>query len=457
MRALMFLVSGIFFMENLDGTVIATALPSMAASFGVAPVDLNIGISAYLLALGVFIPISGWVADRLGARTVLASAIGVFTLASVLCGLSQGLGVFVVTRVLQGMGGAMMVPVGRLVVLRATPKDRLISILTTLTWPGLIAPVLGPPVGGFITTYASWRWIFYMNLPLGLLALAVALSIVPDTRSGGARPFDGRGFLLTGLAVLALMYGVELVSRADSGWQAVAVLLASGAVLLLLALRHLRRAAAPMLDLAVLRVPTFAVAVRGGSLFRAAISAVPFLLPLMFQVGFGMDAFRSGLLVLAVFAGNLLMKTVTTPILRRFGFRPTLLCNGVLIVVSLLACALLSAGTPVVVTVAVLFFGGLTRSMQFTTLSTLAFADIQQPSMSAANTLFSTITQLTMGVGIALGAIAIRLGRLWADAAGWQAVPAVDFKLAFVLVSLVALAALFDAAGLERSAGSNLR
>jgi EmrB/QacA subfamily drug resistance transporter len=388
------LVAGAFFMENLDGTVITTAVPDIAHSFGVAPLALNIGVSAYLLTLGVFIPISGWVAERFGARRVFAAALAIFTLASVLCGMANSLSEFVWLRVLQGVGGAMMVPVGRLVVLNNTPKEKLISVIATLTWPALVAPVLGPPVGGFITSYASWRWIFYLNLPLGVIALVLAWWLIPDQRAAEPRPFDWPGFLLSGSALLLLTWGAEVVGGQHPDWREAGACLVAGALLLAALGWHLKRAAHPLIDLSSLAIPTFSITIIGGSLFRMAIGAVPFLLPLMFQLGFGLDAFHSGLLVIAVFAGNLMMKPATTPLIRRFGFRPVILVNGLANVTTLAACALLTPATPVWVIAAVLFAGGLTRSMQFSALNTIAFADVPQKRMAAANTLFSTAFQV---------------------------------------------------------------
>lgn len=450
------LVAGAFFMENLDGTVITTAVPEIAQSFGVAPLALNIGVSAYLLTLGVFIPISGWVAQRYGARRVFAAALALFTLASVLCGMASSLSAFVWLRVLQGAGGAMMVPVGRLVVLNNTPKEKLIAVIATLTWPALVAPVIGPAVGGFIASYTSWRWIFYLNLPLGLLALAAAWWLVPDQRAAERRPFDWPGFVLSGGALLLLTWGAESVGGAAPDWRETGACLALGALLLAALGWHLRRAAHPLIDLSALAIPTFAITIFGGSLFRMAVGAVPFLLPLMLQLGFGLDAFEAGLLVMAVFAGNLMMKTVTTPILRRFGFRPVLLVNGVANVASLAACALLTPATPVWLIAAVLFVGGMTRSMQFTALNTIAFADVPQPRMAAANTLFSTAFQLAMGLGVALGASGVRLGQWSAQQLGIGHWAAIDYRLAFVPVALVSLLGLIDALRLSPNAGEQV-
>ena len=448
------LVAGAFFMENLDGTVIATALPQMAVSFGVHPVDLNLGMSAYLLTLAVFIPVSGWVADRFGARTVFTGAITVFTLASVLCGLSTGLWWFIGARVLQGVGGAMMVPVGRLVVLRSSEKQDLMRSIAYITWPGLAAPVLGPPLGGFITDYASWHWIFFLNVPLGMLGIALSLLLIPNARADEARPFDMMGFVLSGTACVTIMLGLDLVGQRETDWTAAGLLLAIGAGLGGLGVRHMRRRSHPLLNLAALRIQTYAVSIRGGSLFRIAISTVPFLLPLMFQVGFGMSAFASGLLVLAVFAGNLGMKPGTSAVLRRFGFRRVLIGNGLVAAASLAACGLLEPDTPKALVIVVLFIGGLARSMQFTAIATLAFADVPRPQMSSANSLASVVQQLSNGIGIATAALALRAAgaiRLEGTAAK---LTVGDFHVAFFLAALLGVLALVGVWRLPADAGA---
>jgi EmrB/QacA subfamily drug resistance transporter len=449
------LVAGAFFMENLDGTIIATALPQIGRSFHVNPVDLNIGMTAYLLMLAVFIPISGWFADRFGARTVLVTAIAVFTVSSVLCGLSGGLWQFTASRVVQGVGGAMMVPVGRLVVLRTTEKHNLIHSITYITWPGLVAPVVGPPVGGFITTYASWHWIFFLNVPLGILAAALAALWVPNSRPGQVKPFDWLGFVLCGTGCLSFMYGLELIGRQNTPWKSASLYLAGGTLLGILAILHFRRAPAPVIDLISLKLKTFAITIGGGSLFRIAISVSPFLLPLMFQVGFGLNAFQSGILMLGLFAGNLGMKTVTTPVLRRFGFRSVLIVNGILTALLMLGCALLTPQTPRFVVLAVLFVNGLCRSMQFTSLSTIAFADVPKSQLSSATSFSSMVTQLSMGTGVAAGAIALRLAAVLNHNPGGT--PSIaDFHVAFVLVSILTLLAVIDCFTLEPQAGAEV-
>ena len=450
------LVAGAFFMEFLDGTVIATALPDMARDFGVTAVELNIGISAYLITLAVLIPASGWIADRFGARAIFTLALAIFTLASVFCGLSTEVHIFVAMRILQGGGGALMVPVGRLAVLRTTPKHQLIKAIATLTWPALVAPIIGPPLGGFITRYASWHWIFFINVPLGLAAIILSLRIIPDIRETERRSFDLSGFITTSVAMVSLVTAMErLGDRQPQIWPTLA-LAALGFGCLLYSIRHFRRAAAPMVRLDALQVPTFRVTMYGGSLFRASISAVPFLLPLLFQVGFGMDPFHSGLLVLAVFVGNLTIKPATTPLIRWLGFRRLLLINGALNVCSLLACALLTPQTPVWAIMLILYLGGVFRSIQFTGVSTLAFADVPAAQMSDANTLFSTASQLAVGLGITLGAIGIRLGEQVGDWLHLTELPGISFRLSFVFIALICLVGMIDSLHLAKTAGSSV-
>ncbi|EPY5305755.1 MFS transporter [Klebsiella pneumoniae] len=450
------LVAGAFFMEFLDGTVIATALPDMARDFGVTAVELNIGISAYLITLAVLIPASGWIADRFGARAIFTLALAIFTLASVFCGLSTEVHIFVAMRILQGVGGALMVPVGRLAVLRTTPKHQLIKAIATLTWPALVAPIIGPPLGGFITRYASWHWIFFINVPLGLAAIILSLRIIPDIRETERRSFDLSGFITTSVAMVSLVTAMErLGDRQPQIWPTLA-LAALGFGCLLYSIRHFRRAAAPMVCLDALQVPTFRVTMYGGSLFRASISAVPFLLPLLFQVGFGMDPFHSGLLVLAVFVGNLTIKPATTPLIRWLGFRRLLLINGALNVCSLLACALLTPQTPVWAIMLILYLGGVFRSIQFTGVSTLAFADVPAAQMSDANTLFSTASQLAVGLGITLGAIGIRLGEQVGDWLHLTELPGISFRLSFVFIALICLVGMIDSLHLAKTAGSSV-
>lgn len=450
------LVASAFFMEFLDGTVIATALPDMAKAFGVSAIDLNIGISAYLLTLAMLIPASGWIAERFGARTVFSLALLIFTLSSFFCGLTHSVTQFVLMRVIQGIGGAMMVPVGRLVVLRTTPKDQLIKAIATLTWPALVAPILGPPLGGFITTWASWHWIFFLNVPLGVIAIFFALRMMPDQKPEERRPFDVVGFFSVGVAMLCLVAGLEVFSQQNMNPTQGIAMIVVGLLSLLLAVRHLLRTPAPLIQLHTLATHSFRITMRGGFVLRATISSAPFMLPLMFQVGFGMNAFHAGSLVLAVFAGNLAMKPATTPLIRYFGFKKLLVGNGVLCVLSLLFCAFLTPDSPEVLTLVLLFWGGLSRSMQFTGISSLAFADVPAKEMSSANTLFSTSLQLASGLGVTLGALSIRTGESLAQWLNLPAEPGMAFRLGFVVIAVITAIALWDITRLAPDAGINV-
>ncbi len=436
-RVVALIVAATFFMEYLDGTVIATALPAMAADFARPVEQLSIGISAYLLALAVFIPLSGWVADRFGTRSVFLSAIAVFTGASMLCSLCDGLWPFVAARLLQGLGGAMMVPVGRLTVLRTTEKSALIGAIALLTWPALAAPVMGPTVGGILVTYASWRWIFYLNVPVGLIAMALSAVLMPNLREEKARPFDLPGFVLSGLSLSLIMEGLEFVSSNGPVWAA-PVLLVSGGALGAVAIQHARRAAHPMLDLAVVKVPTFNAVLMGGTIFRITINAAPFLLPLLFQIGFGFDAFHAGLMLLATYLGNMGMKPFTTAIMRRWGFRTSAIGTGLFASLALALCGVLFPATPLPVILVVLFAAGITRSLQFTVLGTLAFADVTPPRMSGASSLISVSQQMAVGMGVALGAAILHL-----SAARHGGTPVLaDFHLTFFAVAVIMLSGL---------------
>jgi len=452
-RAMALLVAGAFFMENLDATVIVTALPDMAHSFGAAAVDLNIGITAYVLALAVFIPGSGWAAERWGHRRVFMAALAVFTLASVLCAVSQTLLQFTAARVLQGIGGAMMVPVGRLAVLSNTRKADLLTAIAFITWPGLVAPVLGPPVGGFITTYASWHWIFLLNVPLGLAALLCAYRLMPKSQAEPTpRPFDTRGFVLCALVCGGLMFGLEHVGQAPRDALPYAVIVASLGLGWVLH-RHLRRHPTPLLKLDAIKVKTYAVTFHGGSLFRAMVSAHPFLLPLMFQLAFGYDAFTSGLLVLTLFLGNIGMKPMTSWVLRRWGFRSTLMASSLVLTATTFACAWMNAQTSLALILPVLLVSGMARSMGFTAYSSLAFADMPQALMSSANTLFSMTQQLAFGLGIALAVIFLRASEAWLGVGNDSLA---SYHLAFVLVGVLTLVSMIDLLALPRNAGATV-
>ncbi|MEI6099602.1 MAG: MFS transporter, partial [Alphaproteobacteria bacterium] len=334
-RLVPLIVAVALLMENLDASVLSTALPDIARDFGSDPIHLKLVLTTYLLALAVFIPASGWVADKVGAKVVFRWAIVVFAAGSIACGLSQGLLELVLARVLQGIGGAMMVPVGRLILLRAVPREGLVEAMAWLTVPALIGPVLGPPLGGYITTYWDWRWIFWINIPLAVLDVVLVTWLIPNIREERVRPFDGVGFLLIGPGLAAFLTGVTLAGLSLATPLQVAAITGAGLALIGVYMRHAGRVTNPILDLSLLRLATFRIAVTGGLLFRISVGALPFLLPLMLQLGFGMTAFQSGSLTFVSGMGAMIMKFAAQPLLRRFGFRGVLTGNALIAAVLL--------------------------------------------------------------------------------------------------------------------------
>ncbi|WP_158742699.1 MFS transporter [Acidisphaera sp. L21] len=452
-RTTALIVASALFMEQLDGTVLATALPTMARTFNVDPLQMNVALTAYLLSLAVFIPASGKVADRFGTRTVFRYAIALFTLGSILCGLSNGLWQLVGARVLQGVGGAMMVPVGRLVLLRSVERSELVSAMTWLMIPATIGPVLGPPVGGFLVTTLSWRWIFYINVPIGVLGMVLATLYIRDIKEEGRVDFDGWGLLLSGVSLSCLMFGLELASRGETSWLAaigiVGVGLGSGA----LYVHHSRHHPQPVLDFSLMRVPTFGLSVIGGGLTRISGGAVPFLLPMMLQLGFGMSALQSGLITFTSSAGSLMMKGVAKPVLRRWGFRNVMMWNGLTATIFLGVIATFRPSWPLAGIYAALLVGGFFQSLQYTAYNTIAYADIDRTKMSAATSFYTTFQQLMLTLGICTAAAALG-GSL--AVTGHTHPLLIDYSVAFIVVALVALAAAPTCARLPRDAGDEL-
>ncbi len=447
------IVAVALFMETMDSTVIATSLPAIAADLGEDPVALKLALTSYLLSLAVFIPLSGWVADRFGARTVFRAAIAVFTLGSAACGFAQGLPDFVAFRILQGIGGAMMVPVGRLVILRSVPKAELISALAWLTVPALMGPVIGPPLGGFISTFTSWRWIFWINIPVGILGMFLASRYIADIREERLPPLDVKGFFLSGIGLAGIAFGITNIGQGLFSAKIVVALLAVGAVSCWLYVRHARVTKAPLLDLKLLKIDTFFASVVGGFLFRIGMGALPFLLPLFFQLGFGLSPFQSGLLTFAGAVGAIAMKTTAAPIIRYIGFKRTLVSNAVVSALFVVAVALFTAGTPHSVVFAVLLTGGFFKSLEFTGINSLAYADIDEKAMSRATSFASVVQQLSLSAGVALGALVLELERMGRPGG---TVVAEDFPLAFILVAAIAASSALVFARLPKSAGASL-
>jgi EmrB/QacA subfamily drug resistance transporter len=447
------IVATALFMENMDGTVLSTSLPAIARDLREDPIVLKLALTSYMLTLAVFIPASGWVADKLGARTVFCTAIATFVLGSILCGASTTLPELIAARCFQGLGGAMMVPVGRLVLLRSIPKSEMVDSLAYLTVPALIGPVVGPPLGGFITTYLHWRWIFWINVPIGLLGIVLTLKFIENVRERDVAAFDLGGFLLSGTGLLSLVFGMTIIGRGMAPGWAVAALIAAGAILLALYVRHARHAPAPILDLTLLKLPTFKAGVVGGFLFRLGIGAIPFLMPLLLQLGFGLSPFQSGSLTFAAAAGAMAMKFTASRLLRRFGFRSILIGNAVISAVFLASYGLIGVNTPHALIFFGLLIGGFFRSLEFTALNAIGYSDVEQARMSRATSFASVSQQMSQAVGVAVAAASVQ-GVQWAlsDAV---LVPR-DMQLSFFVVALVSLCSILFFARLGPDAGAEV-
>ena len=446
------IVAYALFMESLDGTVIATSLPAIAADLHQDPISLKLALTSYLLSLAIFIPASGWAADKFGARTIFRSAIVVFTLGSILCGFSSTLWQFVMARIVQGAGGAMMVPVGRLVLLRTVPKSEVVSALAYLTSPALLGPLFGPLVGGFITTYFHWRWIFFVNVPIGLLGI-VLVSLHIQNVHGEAWPLDVPGFLLSGAGLAALIFGMTLAGRGIVGLDVVLALTGIGTLLLGAYYLHARQAKFPILDLNLMKVPTFRAAVIGGSLFRVGVGATPLLLPLMLQVGFGLNAFQSGSITFISSLGAMAMKTTAAPILRLVGFRRVLVFNSLLSTAILASYGFFTPTTPHLLMMALLLFGGFFRSLEFTSINAITYADIDHATMSRATSFSSVAQQLSLSLGITIGALLLQTAQA---IHGTAHITTADFPWAFAGVALVSACAVLLFYGLPDDAGIHL-
>ncbi len=452
------LVAGCFFMENLDGTIVSTAAESMGESLGVAPTAIGLVVTAYLVTLAVLIPLSGWLTARFGPRRVFLTAIAVFSLASLGCALSSSLGELVAMRVLQGAGGAMMVPVGRLMVVARAAKPDIPRLVSYVVWPALVAPVIAPLLGGLLTTYASWHWMFLVNLPLGAAAFGIAWRLIDAAPPGPDVPrLDLWGVLLTSTGLGALTWTAHLLSGAGEPWQPAAATGALAVLLLAVAAWHLLRTDRPLIDLRTLKVTTFRASVSGGSLFWIVVAAVPFLLPLLFQEVFGWSAVRSGAVVLFVFVGNIGIKPATTYLLNRFGFRPLLLAATLGVGATTAVCAFLTAATPLALIVVVTVVSGAARSLGLTCYQVIAFADVPHERMRDANTLQSTAQQAAAGLGVVAATVALRAGGPLGDLLPGTPSAGTAYGIAFCLLALVSLGALAGAVRLHPTAGDAVR
>jgi EmrB/QacA subfamily drug resistance transporter len=447
------IVACALFMENLDSTIVATSLPAIAADLHQDPIALKLSMTSYMLAQAVFIPASGWVADRFGTQKVFRAAIIVFTIGSILCGLSSTLPQFIAARILQGCGGAMMTPVGRLALFRSIERSEIVRAMAYLTIPALIGPMLGPPLGGFISTFLHWRWNFWINVPIGVLGVILTTLYIPNSREENVAAFDLRGFLLSGLGLSSLIFGLTVLGRGFIPRDANLALILFGAICMAIYIRHALKAENPILDLRLLRIKTFWASLVGGFFFRIGVGATPFLLPLMLQLGFGMTAFQSGLTTFVATAGALVMKATAETVLNRFGFRQTLVFNALISAAFLAFNGAFRADTPQVLMLAALFVGGFFRSLQFTALNALAYADLDNAALSKATSFSAVVQQLALSSGVAIAAAVVEATRV-ASVDG--AIVAADFPPAFFTVALVTAASALIFMRLPRDAGASL-
>jgi EmrB/QacA subfamily drug resistance transporter len=440
-------------MQMLDATVVATALPAMAQALGTSVIRLNVAITSYLLAVAVLVPVDGWAADRFGARRVFIAAITLFTLSSVACALSSTLTQLIAARIIQGMAGAMMVPVGRIILLRLVPKQDLLRAMAFLSMPALLGPVIGPPLGGFLVTYASWHWIFLINIPIGLLGIALVLRFIAEVKNVDTPRLDLPGFLLSAICLAALVSAFEALGHGLLSGPWLAALVALGVGSGLLYGWHAKHTAHPIIDFSLLRIPTFRVSVTAGNLCRFTVSATPFLLAVLLQVGFGLTPFAAGMITFASAAGALVMKFVAKPIVQQFGFQRTLTWNAVLTGAFIAMCAFFTPTTSAWLMIATLLMGGFFRSLQFTGVNTLTYADITPSNLSQASSFAAMAQQLGISLGVGVAAVTLNLSMTWRGA---HTIEIRDIAAGFLVIGLIAGLSSLSFTRLARDAGAQL-
>jgi len=440
-RIIPYIVGCALFMQMLDATVVATALPMMAQALGTDVVRMNTIITSYLLAVAVFVPISGWAADRFGARRVFIAAVLLFTLSSVACAASQTLPQLVAARIVQGVAGAMMVPVGRIIMLRRVPKDELLGAMAVLSLPALLGPIIGPPVGGFFVTYMSWHWIFLMNVPVGILGIYLILKFIRVDVIADKPPLDWFGFILSATALACLVISFESFGHSEFTPRQLALLLSTGLMTALWYVWHARHTAFPILDLSLLKTRSFAVSILGGNLCRFALGSVPFMLAILLQLGFGLSPMTAGLVTFTSAVGALVIKPLAPAIIRRFGYRTVLMYNALLTGFFIAICAIFNEQTPLWVISLVLAVGGLFRSLQFTAVNTLTYVDLNQNAMSRASSFAAMAQQLGISLGVACAAITLNISM---QLHGHSGVKQNDLFWGFIVMGLLTAVSFFS-------------
>ena len=442
------------FMENMDSTVIATSLAAIAADIGTDPISLKLALTAYLVALAIFIPISSWMADRFGARRVFRVAMLVFMVGSVCCALSGSLQQFVISRFIQGMGGAMMGPVARLVLVRTTPRNQLVDAMAWLTIPGLIGPIVGPPFGGFLTTFFSWHWIFIINIPIGLLGMALVGLALPNEQRNKPREIDGRGFVLAGLAFALFAFGCSVVSLPALPPLIGIIAASAGIGFAYLYTRHALSTEYPLLDLRLLAVRNFRITLIAGTFFRLGQGATPFLFPLMLQLTFGLTPFESGMVTFAGAIGALVAKFVANWIFANWGFKYPLVISTAISAAGLVAMGTYTPATPIPIILAVLVFTGFWQSTFWTGSNAFSFADIEDKDAGQANVMSQVWGQLMFAMGVAVGGGVLELTH---RLRGGEELALVDFQIAFYVVAAIGAVSTALYIRLPRNAGHQLR
>ncbi|MCJ8052998.1 DHA2 family efflux MFS transporter permease subunit [Shinella curvata] len=440
------------FMEQMDSTVIATSLPAIAADLGVGPITLKLALTAYMVSLATFIPLSGWMADRFGAKRIFRLAILVFVAGSILCAVADSLIAFVVSRFLQGMGGAMMTPVARLVLVRSTSRSELVSAMALLTIPALVGPLAGPPLGGFITTYFSWHWIFLINVPVGIIGYILSGIYLPEIRAAAPPPLDWTGFFLSAVAASGTMFGLSVISLPALPPVIGIVATLIGLVCGVLYVRHARRHPTPLLDLKLFRDSAFRAAAIGGTLFRISIGAVPFLMPLMLQVGFGLTPFQSGLVTFTGAIGAITTKVIAKRVLTVAGFRTTLIAASIFGAALTFANGLFTPTTPFWFIAGVLLIAGFVRSFFFTSVNALSFADIPDADASKATAMSAVLQQMSLAMGVAVAGAILEIE----TALTGSPLELRDFQIAFMVISAITLLAALPFLTMAKNAGASV-
>ncbi len=440
-RIIPYIIGCALFMQMLDATVVATALPMMAQALETDVIRMNAIITSYLLALAVFVPISGWAADRFGARRIFVAAVLLFTLSSVACALSQTLDQLIAARIVQGMAGAMMVPVGRIIMLRRVPKDQLLSAMAVLSLPALLGPVIGPPVGGFFVTYMSWHWIFLINVPVGILGIVLIFKFIRADVIDSKPPLDWFGFILSATALASLVVSFESLGHDELSAKELALLLGTGLITGLWYVWHARHTAFPILDLSLLRTRSFAVSILGGNLCRFSLGAVPFMLAILLQIGFGLSAMTAGFVTFTSAVGALIIKPLAPKIIRTFGYRNVLMYNALLTGFSIAICAIFTESTPLWVISLILAVGGVFRSLQFTAVNTLTYVDLDQKAMSRASSFAAMAQQLGISLGVACAAITLNISMQFYDHSDVQQT---DLFWGFIVIGVLTALSIFS-------------